>query len=310
MNIDILRLIAFGFIVMIHTLIYQHNFMQYNTIFSIVGTGVNLFIIMSGYLILDKETKNPWKFFKKRFTIILIPFIFWNIVYMIVYKATVFQMLAIIAGYRFAFSHFWYVYMLVGLYLLTPWLQKVLKYAEKETFFIVVLWFGVNVLKTFLVRYKLPFLNLSNFPITGLLGYYLLGYYIKKYYKIIKYKYVVSGILSGFVITFLVSYHSFYFLDKRDPTSYDKNTLGIFILSISIAILIIKLLEKYKRKNEIATLSKATYNAYFVHILVMYGIANFTQNFYIVTVLCIPISLAIGIAFDILFQKLIFKRIL
>ena len=169
MNIDILRLIAFGFIVMIHTLIYQHNFMQYNTIFSIVGTGVNLFIIISGYLILDKETKNPWKFFKKRFTIILIPFIFWNIVYMIVYKATVFQMLAIIAGYRFAFSHFWYVYMLVGLYLLTPWLQKVLKYAEKETFFIVVLWFGVNVLKTFLVRYKLPFLNLSNFPITKLL---------------------------------------------------------------------------------------------------------------------------------------------
>ena len=63
MNIDILRLIAFGFIVMIHTLIYQHNFMQYNTIFSIVGTGVNLFIIISGYLILDKETKNPWKFF-------------------------------------------------------------------------------------------------------------------------------------------------------------------------------------------------------------------------------------------------------
>ena len=310
MNIDILRLIAFGFIVMIHTLIYQHNFMQYNTIFSIVGTGVNLFIIISGYLILDKETKNPWEFYKKRFIIILVPFIFWNIVYIVIYRLTAFQILTIVAGYRFAFSHFWYVYMLIGLYLLTPWLQKVLKYAEKETFFIVVLWFIANVLKTFLVRYKLPFLNLSNFPITGLLGYYLLGYYIKKYYKIIKYKYVIFGMLFGFIITFLISYHSFYFLDKRDPTAYDKNTLGIFILSISISIFIVKLLDKYRRNNQISILSKATYNAYFVHILVMYEIAKFSSNFYFITVLCIFISLILGIIFDILFQKLIFKHIL
>ena len=36
-------------------------------------------------------------------------------------------------------SQFWYVYMILGLYLLTPWLRKVLKYLEKETFFVLVL---------------------------------------------------------------------------------------------------------------------------------------------------------------------------
>ena len=99
-------------------------------------------------------------------------------------------------------------------------------------------------------------------------------------------------------------------MDKRDPTAYDKNTLGIFILSISISILIIKLFDKYRRNNRVSILSKATYNAYFVHILVMYGIARFNTNFYIVTVLCIFISLILGVVFDILFQKLIFKHIL
>ncbi len=300
MNIDLLRIIAFSFIATIHTLYYQHNFMEYNLIFSIVSTGVNLFIIISGFLLLDKEEESI-TFFKKRMSSLVIPFIIWNIVYIAIFKP---HILPIIGGYRFAYSHFWYVYMIIGLYSITPWLQKVLKYIHKETFFIVILWFISNVLKTFLVRYHLPIINFSNFPLTGFLGYYLLGYYIKKYYKNIKYSHIICSLIAGFGITYLISYHSFYFLNKRDPAVYDKNTLGVFILSIGIATLIIKSFDKYKRNKIISTFSNATYNAYFLHVLVMLSIAKFTKNFYIITIICIPVSLVLGVLCDYITPKI------
>ena len=65
MNINILRIIALFDIILIHTLKSQPNFNILNFMFTFVSIGINLFIMISGYLLLDKE-ENTMLFYKKR----------------------------------------------------------------------------------------------------------------------------------------------------------------------------------------------------------------------------------------------------
>ena len=65
MNIDILRIIALLDIILIHTLKSQNNFDILNFMFTFVSIGINLFIMISGYLLLGKE-ENIWFFYKKK----------------------------------------------------------------------------------------------------------------------------------------------------------------------------------------------------------------------------------------------------
>ena len=54
MNIDIIRIIALTFIVMLHTLNRQYGLDIWMAGYSVISIGVNLFIMISGYLLLDK----------------------------------------------------------------------------------------------------------------------------------------------------------------------------------------------------------------------------------------------------------------
>ena len=157
MAIDIIRIFAFIFIVFLHTLNRQFGVDIWMGGYAVISIGVNLFIVISGYLLLDK-TEEAMVFFKKRILNILPLFLVFNIVYIYVGKIPI---MPVLKGKAIAASHFWYIYMILGLYLLTPWLQKVLKYAEKETFFAVFLWFLHNILNPYLRYFNLaeiPFL--------------------------------------------------------------------------------------------------------------------------------------------------------
>ena len=54
MNIDIIRIFAFVFIVMLHTLNRQYGLTVWMSGYAVISVGVNLFIMISGYLLLDK----------------------------------------------------------------------------------------------------------------------------------------------------------------------------------------------------------------------------------------------------------------
>ena len=84
MNIDIIRIFAFVFIVMLHTLNRQYGLTVWMSGYAVISVGVNLFIMISGYLLLDKaETVKD--FFKKRFFSILPLFVVFNIVYIYIF---------------------------------------------------------------------------------------------------------------------------------------------------------------------------------------------------------------------------------
>mgnify|MGYP001669865345 CR=1 FL=1 len=80
MAIDIIRIFAFVFIVFLHTLNRQFGVDVWMGGYAIISIGVNLFIMISGYLLLDK-TEKAIVFFKKRILNILPIFLVFNIIY-------------------------------------------------------------------------------------------------------------------------------------------------------------------------------------------------------------------------------------
>ena len=306
MNINILRIIALFDIILIHTLKSQPNFNILNFMFTFVSIGINLFIMISGYLLLDKE-ENTVLFYKKRVVSILPLFIMWSIIYIIYYKENPFY---ILSGYRYAAGHLWYIPMILGLYLITPWLRKVLKYCEKETLVIVLLWFIINILNPALIFFKLPFLNLSSFPIVGFLGYYILGFYIKKYINELKAKYFYILYILGFIFTYSISYYFMYHVGKKNVFFYDKNSISVFFMSISLFVIILKINFSNignKSRKIINFFSKYSYHVYLSHLLFYEIGLKITKNFYLVTLFCIGCSYLFSYLFNYV-ENFVIKR--
>ena len=293
MNIDILRIFAFVFIVMLHTLNRQYGLTVWMSGYAVISIGVNLFIMISGYLLLDR-TETVKEFFRKRFFSILPLFIIFNIIYIYFYNHSFITIKKISA------PHFWYIYMILGLYLLTPWLRKVLQYAEKETFYVVVLWFLCNVFNPYMQFFRLPKIPFSHFPITGFIGYYILGYYLKKYrYKLEKIPFIcVIGVyITGFLISVLSTKYVLVTTGNRISDFFDKNSLGTFFMSVSFFIFWIKF--NFKNRNKvIRMISYSTYFAYLIHIIILHYVIKISDEMIFKSVATIIISIITGILYN------------
>ena len=293
MNIDILRIFAFVFIVMLHTLNRQYGLAVWMSGYAVISIGVNLFIMISGYLLLDR-TETVKEFFRKRFFSILPLFIIFNIIYIYFYNHSFITIKKISA------PHFWYIYMILGLYLLTPWLRKVLQYAEKETFYVVVLWFLCNVFNPYMQFFRLPKIPFSHFPITGFIGYYILGYYLKKYrYKLEKIPFIcVIGVyITGFLISVLSTKYVLVTTGNRISDFFDKNSLGTFFMSISFFVFWIKF--NFKNRNKvIRMISDSTYFAYLIHIIILHYVIKISNDMIFKSVATIIISIITGILYN------------
>jgi surface polysaccharide O-acyltransferase-like enzyme len=151
---------------------------------SFARIGVPLFVMLTGALLLQPSKEESLKsFFKKRWTRIGIPFLFWGAIYFAwlyfadnqaVTANTIIQ--GLLTG---PYLQFWYIYMLAGLYLLTPILRIVMAHADNQTikYFIVIWVLGASIMPTigYFTSYNL---DTSIFAIVGWVGYYILGTYL------------------------------------------------------------------------------------------------------------------------------------
>ena len=158
---------------------------------TLIGTPcICLFFMVSGYLLLPtKETMFP--FLKRRMKRVIWPTLSWTAFYLLVACLTEgsyagqpwAKTILSIPLTRQGSGFLWFMYTLMGLYVLAPiisaWLNKCTK---GELQFILALW-GVSLLYP-LLR---PFLYITEdtfgilYYFTGYAGYFLLGYYVKRY---------------------------------------------------------------------------------------------------------------------------------
>ena len=118
---------------------------------SIMRCCVPLFFMLSGALILSKSD-STLKFYKNRFSRVLIPFIFWSFIFNTAFTAfqyakgnpfSISVFFTDIVFYQGIFSqqayHLWYVYSIFGMYLLAPAI-KLLFRTDKITVSFFVIW--------------------------------------------------------------------------------------------------------------------------------------------------------------------------
>ena len=108
--------------------------LEYSVIQSLISTGVHLFILLSGALLLGKE-EAPAAFYRKRARRILPPFLIWSLVVFALtfltkgalpWRSVVPEFLRqfLTSGVH---GIYWFVYMIIGLYLVTPLLRVLCK---------------------------------------------------------------------------------------------------------------------------------------------------------------------------------------
>lgn len=189
---------------------------------------VALFVVASSYLQfpLHYSTK---EFFRKRAIRILIPFAFWSIVYALAWGEPVQNFKDLLLNFNYAAGHLWFVYMLVGIYLLmpllSPWAKRV---GRRELQFFLCIWLFTTIIP--LIRQwvggaapvvygpsGIP--NAAKYPLwgeaswnaygtfyylSGFVGYLLLGLYFRKFVGRLTWRRTLALAVPLFVLGFAI----------------------------------------------------------------------------------------------------------
>jgi len=114
--------------------------------------GVPLFVMLTGALLLNPvKADEPLRvFYKKRWDRLGIPFIFWALIYFVWtfdVRGKPFTLFNIGQGLvSGSYSHLWYLYLLIGLYSVTPILRVLVKHLNRKLFtYLMILWFAGTV---------------------------------------------------------------------------------------------------------------------------------------------------------------------
>lgn len=250
--LDYARFFAICSVLLVHSCEYAYSlksnqilelglFLQIVRITAIVvgRLGVPVFLMLSGYLLLDRDYSSADKirlFYKRNLLPLVVSAEAWVLIYTalrLIYGKHDFVLSDLIKDLLFvkdnAFSHFWYMPMIIGLYLLIPFVSNAIRKIDLKVIAIpmavlLVLEFGIRTITIFdnaigweLNLVKKVFTDFSG----GVYGaYVILGYFVKKdAFKKIKSwilftGMLVSGVLTGFTLIYTLKkgydYHLWY----------------------------------------------------------------------------------------------------
>jgi len=258
-----------------------------NVLDSAVRFAVPLFLMLSGATLLGKEY-NLSEFYKRRFSRVLIPFLFWLVVYWMYRWATLsvktqpqdFHSILSWGVNLFlkegVSKHFWYIYMIVFIYLFIPFLNKGLKKLNMSMLSNVLLFWVI-------LSYALKSVPLNMYSWGGDYGTKFLGYFLYSGYLVLGYYLyylrtnpVKIRFFAGtvFAISVVVSAVVTWFFSEKahklDLSMYSYLSVNTMIQSISLFLWI----KGSTIKNRFiwlinSRISNYSYGIYLVHILVI-----------------------------------------
>lgn len=278
--------------------------------------GVPLFLMISGSLLLNRNYELP-DFLKRRFSRILIPFIFWAIL-LPIYKIFVYPTPASNYLKLFLDSQYWFIWMLIGVYLFLPIINSFVKEFEMEGVeYFLFIWLVTIILNTFGIY---PFHNLELSYFAGYTGYLVLGYYLaNKEFELSDRKMLWLGIILFAVFTainihYTLTHAKLGLIAGKALKYYHYETIVVVLQSTSV-FLIFEYFAKYcsNHKNTVQnkiysffkdgfmfkiifTISTCSYGMFLFHYFVVYGIRWIDINLfpvYSATVWYLPLVLVV-----------------
>jgi surface polysaccharide O-acyltransferase-like enzyme len=157
---------------------------QTNIYNAFVCTCVPLFVMLSGALILTRDSADDAAFLRRRVGRLLVPLLAWTLIYAAWYRFAWGQPLSLwdlfihfISGLsKPLFAHLWFLYLIISLYLAAPLLRIYFRHsALPSQAYFIALWFVATGIKPLLAQQAGIDLGLYLDPFFGFIGYFLLG---------------------------------------------------------------------------------------------------------------------------------------
>ncbi len=292
-TLDIARILAVIAVVMIHSsapFVSKHKpftteHLVGNIFNSISRFGVPMFLMISGSLFLDERKEVTLKkIFTKNVISLAVITVLWAVIYSVIHYA-LFPHLdnkpintkklidAICVGHY----HMWYLYMIIGLYCITPFLKK---FVVRENSRMVLLFIAFSLLGTFL-PYAINMANKLGADLTritavlkklkleffsGYIAYFMTGWYIthiglKK--KLLRYLVYVLGLASLACMFTYVRFTGDYKTAYADLGFFNY----IYSFSVFLALSNLKINLGNRSAKLVTQLSKLTFGVYIIHCI-------------------------------------------
>lgn len=289
-TVDLTKFVAIFMVIVIHDsggVFYSLPIIQPATWFTVAvynalaQIAVPLFVVVSGALLLDPSKKESLTvFLKKRFIRIAPAFFFWTMIYFWWRSFARQEILTLDIIFRDtlsgAFYHFWFIYMMASLYLLTPILRVFVANAQRKVVYYAVALsiFGSYVLPV--IRLLTGYgLNSEFFLLSSFVGFYLLGYLLKTE------RFATWKLLAAYVGSVVLSVIGFYWLAIAAQGQNDVfvssvvQYLGAYSpTTMLMCISAYSLLRKINFTNSrlvkfVSLVGTSTLSMYFSHILIL-----------------------------------------
>ena len=308
-NYDVLRIISTIAVIFIHVnwhffsgrakapSLYT-NFLVESIINIITRFSIPCFVMISGAFNLSKEANENFSFFYKKsiwklflpVALAIVMFLCFDIFKAIAFGYNIYYSIKgiFIGGYY----NLWFMYMLAGLYLLTPFIVKLKKKLNTKTYIIaslfLLLWaVGSQAVSTEHVAYAIG-------VVFAFLGYYRVGDIILNYVDLAHkpyYYYAIAGFM--FVLSFISRYMGVTYYLAAAYTNFFSPFITIASLCIFAAV------KESPVQRDWSWLSGKTFYVYIFHSIVYSVIFNLFDLLGIVDLEIIQIIIVSGLTFGI-----------
>ncbi len=201
---------------------------------------VPVFLMASAYLQFPLHYSTG-EFFRRRAVRILIPMLVWTLVYALVWGEPVQNLKGLLFNFNYAAGHLWFVYMLLGIYLimpmLSPWAEKV---SQKELSIYLGIWL-FTLLIPFVREWRggvPPLIQAADglpaqalFPLWGEASWNPFGTF-----------YYMSG-FAGYMLLGL-------YIRRFIPNTRQKATQGLILFLLGFTMIVFGLLRRFSETGE------------------------------------------------------------
>lgn len=292
--LDILRLVATFAVIMIHVTTHNIDSIDIHSFqwtIQIIYDGfsrwaVGVFVMISGALFLEKQISIDM-LFKKYIMRMIRVYICWSFAYSFFYNIIGRHDLRLfIRDFIKGHFHLWFLYMIVGLYFIVPFLHRIISNRTLTIYFLILAFIFaflvpqcISIISIFSEKYGTfaksvidqgGFYFVQGFPLYFVLGYFLNNEKISK--KIISFFYV-TGILS-FIITIIGNIFVSYWCNASKPIFSGYTSVNVLLESVFVFIFCKRLYERNLFVNDtanrfICTLSKYSFGVYLIHVVII-----------------------------------------
>ena len=201
---------------------------------------VPLFIVASSYLQFPLHYSTG-EFLRRRMLRVVVPFAVWTLVYALYWGHAGENLSSLLLNFNYAAGHLWFVYMLVGLYLLmpmlSPWAERVGK-RELQFYLLLCLLTSLLPFVRALAGGNPPVIygptgipNPARYPLwgeaswnpyglfyyfSGFVGYMLLGLYLRRFVGPLSWRRTLAIALPAWLVGFAICYLGFLWAVEAD----------------------------------------------------------------------------------------------